>query len=69
MGLYLIELDGVERSFSYWRKDSAARRLADDTSWLANAIADANLIHLSGITVAILETTARHRLIALQRTG
>ena len=30
MGLYLIELDGVERRFHYWRGASAARGLADD---------------------------------------
>jgi 2-dehydro-3-deoxygluconokinase len=35
MGLYLIELDGVERSFHYWRASSAARRLADDPAALA----------------------------------
>ena len=30
MGLYLIELDGVERSFRYWRSMSATRLLATD---------------------------------------
>ncbi len=30
MGLYLIKLDGVERSFHYWRDGSAARGLAAD---------------------------------------
>ena len=29
-GLYAITLSGAERSFTYWRADAAARRLADD---------------------------------------
>lgn len=65
MGLYLIELDGVERSFHYWRKDSAARRLADDAEALAQAIGAAGLIHVSGITLAILDDAARARLLAV----
>lgn len=62
MGLYMIELDGVERSFHYWRKDSAARRLADDLPALTRALANAALIHLSGITLAILTREARANL-------
>jgi 2-dehydro-3-deoxygluconokinase len=64
MGLYMIELDGVERSFHYWRKDSAARRLADDPPALAGALTGAALIHLSGITLAILTREARANLYA-----
>jgi 2-dehydro-3-deoxygluconokinase len=59
MGLYMIELDGVERHFQYWRESSAARRLADDPTALEQAVDGANLIHLSGITLAILSETAR----------
>ena len=59
MGLYLIELDGVERSFHYWRSTSAARGLADDRDRLARALDGAGLICLSGITLAILPSTAR----------
>ena len=62
MGLYLIELDGVERSFHYWRQFSAARLLADDASTLAEALHGAGLIHLSGITLAILSPEARGNL-------
>jgi len=29
--LYAITLDGVERSFTYWRNDAAARHLADSS--------------------------------------
>lgn len=64
MGLYLIELDGVERSFHYWRSTSAARLLASDTDILTASIQGAGLIHLSGITVAILAPQDRTRLIA-----
>lgn len=59
MGLYLIELDGVERSFHYWRRDSAASQLAADPPALAAALRGAGLIHVSGITLAILTPEAR----------
>lgn len=62
MGLYLIELDGVERRFHYWRGASAARGLADDPAALGAALDGAGLIHLSGITLAILAPDARARL-------
>ena len=62
MGLYLIELDGAERSFHYWRKDSAARRLADDRQALDENLAGAGLINISGITLAILAEDARANL-------
>ncbi len=62
MGLYLIALDGVERSFHYWRSHSAAKRLADDVGALDRALAAAGLIHLSGITLAILSPEARRTL-------
>lgn len=64
MGLYMIELRGVEREFHYWRTQSAARCLADDADWLEAAIGDAGLIHLSGITLAILSPEARETLFA-----
>jgi 2-dehydro-3-deoxygluconokinase len=62
MGLYLIELDGVERSFHYWRDTSAARGFASDPSNLARAMDGAGLIHLSGITLAILSPADREKL-------
>jgi len=64
MGLYLIALNGVERSFHYWRDTSAARGLADDREALAAGLAGAGLIHLSGITLAILPDDARAALFA-----
>lgn len=62
MGLYMIELDGVERHFHYWRNHSAARLLADDAAWLDRVTRDAGLIHVSGITLAILSPDGRARL-------
>ena len=41
VGLYLITLDKGERSFSYWRSQSAARTLADDPVALAHGMAGA----------------------------
>jgi len=65
MGLYLIELDGAERSFHYWRQNSAARKLADDHNALSKAVAGADIIHVSGITLAILAPAARDVLYAV----
>ena len=62
IGLYAISLDHGERSFSYWRDSSAAKGLADDDARLAAAFADAAILYLSGITLAILSDTARTRL-------
>lgn len=73
MGLYMIELDGVERRFHYWRGQSAARGLADDPAILFKSLEGAGLIHLSGITLAILSAQAREALFAalseLRRQG
>lgn len=64
-GLYAITLDAHgERSFTYWRNQAAARHLADDPAALAASLADANLIYFSGITLAILEDSARASLFA-----
>jgi len=59
VGLYLISLADGERSFSYWRGQSAARLLAEDRARLERAFAAADLVCLSGITVAILEGAGR----------
>lgn len=53
-GLYMIHLDGAERSFSYWRETSAARLLASDRAHFAKMIDQASAVYLSGITLAIL---------------
>lgn len=64
MGCYLIELEGAERSFHYWRRDSAARHLADSLSMLNEKLKGVRLIHVSGITLAILPPDTRENLFA-----
>lgn len=63
VGLYLINLQDGERSFSYWRDRSAARLLADDRKLLVAATQDAGIIYFSGITIAILDATGRANLL------
>lgn len=73
VGLYAIELQEGERSFAYWRGQSAARHLADDPALLEAAMAGAEAIYFSGITLAILAPVARDRLLtavgAARRAG
>lgn len=66
-GLYMIHLDKGERSFSYWRSNAAARRLADDADWLEEAIGVADAIFFSGITLAILPPLGRRNLLRVLR--
>lgn len=68
-GLYMIHLDKGERSFSYWRSVSAARELANDHAALAAAIAAADVVYFSGITLAILPPEGRNTLIGLARSA
>lgn len=62
VGLYMISTNAGERSFSYWRSQSAARLLADDPDFLAGHLARAGVVHFSGITLAILSPQHRKRL-------
>ncbi|MFT4011865.1 MAG: sugar kinase [Paracoccus sp. (in: a-proteobacteria)] len=63
-GLYMIDLADGERSFTYWRDNSAARTLADDEEHLARCFLGADLIYFSGITLAILTPDRRRALLA-----
>lgn len=63
VGLYAIELHEGERSFAYWRGQSAARGLAEDPALLDRAFAAAGAIYLSGITLAILPPAGRDALV------
>lgn len=68
IGLYLIENDAKgERIFQYWRDDSAARTLMDSDreTQLAAALSNADLVYVSGISLAILPTQGRQKLIDL----
>lgn len=69
-GLYLIETDAAgERCFHYWRGESAAK------GWLqavsanggADLLAQADLIYLSGISLAILSEADRGTALELMR--
>jgi 2-dehydro-3-deoxygluconokinase len=67
-GLYLIQLDERgERTFLYWRSESAARYLLQHPQFerVAAALAEADLIYLTGISLAILPPGDRARLVAL----
>ena len=68
-GLYMISLAGAERSFTYWRGESAARLLARDEAHLRAALSGADLIYLSGITLAILEDADRAKLLSAVATA
>ena len=62
IGIYAVATDAHgERSFSYWRSQSAARRLfaVEETALF---MPPAEIIYLSGITLAILTPEARSRL-------
>ncbi|PSL18894.1 sugar kinase [Shimia abyssi] len=67
IGLYLISLNNGERSFSYWRDQSAARTLADDPVKLRDAMLENDVIYFSGITLAILDTKPREHFFAALR--
>lgn len=61
-GIYAITLDAAgERSFAYWRDRSAARTLFEDGF---GQLEGADLVYLSGITLAILPPARRAGLIA-----
>ena len=73
-GLYLVERDEEgERSFQYWRSESAARRLFSDGAPSLEALTGFDLVYLSGITLAILPSERRAALIetcaALRQSG
>ncbi len=69
VGLYLISLDAGERSFSYWRGQSAAKTLADDPVLLDEAMAASDVIYFSGITLAILPSGKRTALLNALKTA
>ncbi|MFM2483898.1 2-dehydro-3-deoxygluconokinase [Celerinatantimonas yamalensis] len=64
-GLYLIETDNNgERHFRYWRNDAAAKFCLEqaNSSKIIDALAQFDLIYLSGISLAILTPTSRTHL-------
>ena len=68
IGLYMIETDANgERTFNYWRSDSAARRMMELTDYdaLKAASQDSQYFFFSGISLAILHSESRDRLFDL----
>lgn len=64
LGIYSVQTDEMgERTFAYWRNQSAARRMFRSTEDFA-VLDRAELIYLSGITLAILSPDAREALLA-----
>ena len=63
VGLYMIALKDGERSFSYWRGQSAAKRLAAGRAALEAAVRERELILFSGITMAIVDEADRGTLL------
>ena len=61
-GLYLIHQAHGDRHFTYWRGQSAAKQLADDADALNGALAGAEIVYFSGISLAILNSRARGHL-------
>lgn len=62
-GMYTISVDERgERSFEYWRRDSAAASLSADAVNI-DALKEYDVVYLSGITLAVLEPEARTSLI------
>jgi 2-dehydro-3-deoxygluconokinase len=70
-GLYAIETDQAgERRFHYWRDGSAARAMFRPGALSPEMLAQADVIYLSGITLAILPEGDRDALMSvLERLG
>ncbi|MDO4776162.1 MAG: sugar kinase [Cardiobacteriaceae bacterium] len=67
-GLYLIQVDARgERTFLYWRNQSAARYMLQHPDWprIEASLPQFDAIYVSGISLAILPPEDRARLIAL----
>jgi 2-dehydro-3-deoxygluconokinase len=70
-GLYAITLDGAgERTFTYWRSDSAARQLfaLSGSNTLAQSARDAGALAFSLISLAILGDEGRAALVSLAQS-
>lgn len=67
-GLYWINTDADgERTFLYWRAQSAARSMLDEAQFqaLERRVGECGLLYFSGITLAILDNERRKRLLRL----
>ena len=67
-GLYIIRTDSRgERTFYYWRREAAARKLWEGAAGAAaiERLASYDLLYLTGISLAILDGEGRERTLAL----
>ena len=68
IGIYAVATDlAGERSFHYWRNQSAARHLGDDSTFLEH-LPTAKIIYISAITMAILSKEGRQAVIRFLKT-
>ena len=64
-GLYIVKTDDAgERTFTYWRNESAARELFQSSQFptLLETMAAPNCLYFSGISLAIMSEANRERL-------
>ena len=62
VGLYMIHTKNGERSFTYWRENSAARKFASNIQHLNRGMNGAGIVFFSGISIAILIPEDRQNL-------
>ncbi|WP_375749209.1 sugar kinase [Vibrio sp. HN007] len=70
-GLYLIQLDEQgERTFLYWRNQSAARYMVQHPQFeqIADKLQQMDMVYLSGISLAILPDSDRQKLLKLLKS-
>lgn len=71
-GLYAIRTsEAGERSFYYWRENSAARQLLDlpETDGLLSSLAGYDVVYLSGVTLSLYGADGRQRLIEVLKSA
>jgi len=67
IGIYAVATDPQgERSFHYWRNQSAARHMAEETGFVER-LPSAQIIYISAITMAILGVSGRQAIIDFLR--
>ena len=70
VGLYMVHTDlQGERTFSYWRSNSAARDMVKltDLQQLEASLGKLQYLYFSGITLAVLEQDSREKLFSLAK--
>lgn len=64
VGLYCISTDeNGERTFTYWRDNSAARKIGGNLAILKSQLNNGRLVYLSGITAAVIGNTGRENIL------